>query len=49
MLETAVVTGKKKKGALQLHPATVLCSVTTKRGEQYKVGRGHNTAVYVLQ
>jgi len=40
VLESAVVTGKKKKGALQLHPTTILCSVTTKGGEQYKVGRG---------
>ena len=36
VLESAVVKGKKKKGALQLHPATVLCSITTRGGKEYK-------------
>eukprot|EP00752_Nemacystus_decipiens_P016378 g14640.t1 len=40
MLESAVVKGKKKKGALQLHPATMLCSVTTRGGKEYKVCTG---------
>lgn len=35
--ESAVVKGKKKKGALQLKPTTVLCSVTTRAGKHYKV------------
>ena len=42
VLESAVVKGKKKKGALQLHPATVLCSVTTRGGTEYKVIVRHN-------
>lgn len=36
-MESAVVKGKKKKGAQHLHPTTVLCNVTTKGGHQYKV------------
>lgn len=37
VMESAVVKGKKKKGAQHLHPTTVLCNVTTKGGHQYKV------------
>lgn len=40
ILELATVTGKRKKGALKLHPSTVLCSVVTKGGKQYKVRLG---------
>ncbi|CAM9126298.1 unnamed protein product [Scytosiphon promiscuus] len=40
VLESATVKGKKKKGALQLHPTTVICAVTTRTGKQYKVCTG---------
>lgn len=39
VLETAIVKGKKKKGALQLNPTTILCNVKT-RGKEYKVCTG---------
>lgn len=38
VLDSATVKGKKKKGALQLHTSTVLCSVTTKGGKKFEVG-----------
>lgn len=37
LAEAAVVTGKKKKGALHLHPTMVLCNVKTRGGEEYNV------------
>ncbi|CAM9843589.1 unnamed protein product [Ectocarpus sp. 12 AP-2014] len=40
VLESATVTGKKKKGALQLHPTTILCNVKTRGGKEYKVCTG---------
>ncbi|CAN0539300.1 unnamed protein product, partial [Ectocarpus sp. 12 AP-2014] len=40
VLESATVTGKKKKGALQLHPTTILCNVKTRGGKEYKVHIG---------
>lgn len=36
--ESAIVKGKKKKGAMQLQSSTVLCQVTTMSGKLYKVG-----------
>ncbi|CAM9936787.1 unnamed protein product [Sphacelaria rigidula] len=40
VMETTIVKGKKKKGALQLYPTTVLCSVETRRGKKYKISTG---------
>ncbi|CAM9756763.1 unnamed protein product [Ectocarpus fasciculatus] len=40
VLETATVKGKKKKGALHLHPTTILCNVKTRGGKEYKVCTG---------
>ncbi|CAM9383008.1 unnamed protein product [Ectocarpus sp. 12 AP-2014] len=40
VLESATVKGKKKKGALQLHPTTILCNVKTRGGKEYKVCTG---------
>eukprot|EP00903_Cladosiphon_okamuranus_P005637 g5603.t1 len=40
VLDSALVKGKKKKGALQLLPATILCSVMTRGGKEYKVCTG---------
>ncbi|CAN0537222.1 unnamed protein product, partial [Ectocarpus sp. 8 AP-2014] len=40
VLESATVKGKKKKGALQLRPTTILCNVKTRGGKEYKVHIG---------
>lgn len=47
MLETAIVKGKKKKGALQLNPTTILCNVKT-RGKEYKVRRACGSHRYTF-
>ncbi|CAN0004652.1 unnamed protein product [Ascophyllum nodosum] len=38
--QSEIVKGKKKKGAMQLQSSTVLCSITTNSGKQYKVCTG---------
>ncbi|CAM9256999.1 unnamed protein product [Ectocarpus sp. 4 AP-2014] len=40
VLESATVKGKKKKGALQLRPTTILCNAKTRGGKEYKVCTG---------
>lgn len=36
VFDSATVKGKKKKGALQLQPSTVLCSITTRGGKKFE-------------
>lgn len=45
VMETTIVKGKKKKGALQLYPTTVLCSVETRGGKKYKVRHARASSV----